>query len=250
MIGQQRGVSYRVFWRDIRQTLDAADLPALRRCVQRRLYSRQHSTTSAPPADGGGALESSPAKLGFKSLLSVTLQCSRLARWRPFAVSAWCALLAGWPQPPARIFPASGTTAAIHRSPPARPGGKRSPDRSKGRSTPGRWTFAFGCSKAHGEQLVRESRQAGVAACWLPDQTSEEVREHSIARLEAGRTLVLVSCFLLSYGIDTPCVECIVLARPTRSLVLYLIPSHLWRLEPLAPRKETAGRRAIEGPRR
>ena len=61
---------------------------------------------------------------------------------------------------------------------------------------------------------------------------------------------MLVWWFLLSYGTEIPCVECIVLARPTRSLVLHLIPLHFWRLEPLAPRKETAGRRAIECARR
>jgi hypothetical protein len=31
-----------------------------------------------------------------------------------------------------------------------------------------------------------------------------------------------VNCFLLSYGVDIPLVSCIVLARPTRSLVLYM----------------------------
>ena len=43
-------------------------------------------------------------------------------------------------------------------------------------------------------------------------------REDAIARLEAGQSLVLVSRSLLSFGVDIPCVECIVLARTTRSL--------------------------------
>ena len=33
---------------------------------------------------------------------------------------------------------------------------------------------------------------------------------------------MIINCFLLSYGLDVPAVECVVLARPTRSVVLYL----------------------------
>ena len=73
---------------------------------------------------------------------------------------------------------------------------------------PGKRTFAFGCTKAHGSQLMQEFRQAGVAAELVTNQTSEEERADAIARLEAGQTLVLVSCFLFSYGVDIPCVEC------------------------------------------
>src|SRR5690606_31052059 len=74
----------------------------------------------------------------------------------------------------------------------------------------------------HGSQLVTEFRQAGVAAEQLTDDDDDATREEAIARLEGGATQVLVNCFLLSYGIDIPNVECVVLARPTRSVVLYL----------------------------
>jgi superfamily II DNA or RNA helicase len=90
------------------------------------------------------------------------------------------------------------------------------------RIAPGKRTLVFACTKAHGEQLVQEFRQAGVAAELLTDQTPEDEREAAIARLQAGETLLLVSCYLMSYGVDVPCVECISIARPTRSLVLYL----------------------------
>lgn len=86
----------------------------------------------------------------------------------------------------------------------------------------GKRTIIFACDKAHGAKLTEEFRQAGVACEQLTDSDSEDTREASIARLERGHTTVLVNCFLLSYGIDIPRVECIVLARPTRSVVLYL----------------------------
>jgi superfamily II DNA or RNA helicase len=80
----------------------------------------------------------------------------------------------------------------------------------------------FACYKAHGAQLVQEFQQAGVAAELLTDADSEATREEVIARLERGQTQVIVNCFLMSYGVDLPTVECIVLARPTRSLVMFL----------------------------
>jgi len=86
----------------------------------------------------------------------------------------------------------------------------------------GQRTIVFACDKAHGSQLLTEFRQAGVAAEQLTDDDDDTTREDAIERLESGATQVLINCFLLSYGIDIPRVECIVLARPTRSVVLYL----------------------------
>lgn len=86
----------------------------------------------------------------------------------------------------------------------------------------GKRTLVFACDKAHGTQLVTEFRQAGVACEQLTDDDDDTTREEVIARLESGVTKVIVNCFLLSYGIDIPLVDCVVLARPTRSVVLYL----------------------------
>lgn len=86
----------------------------------------------------------------------------------------------------------------------------------------GKRTLVFTVDKAHGAQVVQEFRQAGIACEQLTDSDDETTREEAIARLESGATKVLVNCFLLSYGIDIPAVECVVLARPTRSVVLYL----------------------------
>lgn len=86
----------------------------------------------------------------------------------------------------------------------------------------GKRTLVFACDKAHGAQIMTEFRQAGVSCEQLTDDDDETAREETIARLEGGVTQVVVNCFLLSYGIDIPRVECVVLARPTRSVVLYL----------------------------
>lgn len=86
----------------------------------------------------------------------------------------------------------------------------------------GKRTLVFACNKAHGAALTQDFLQAGIVAEMLTDQDPEPDREAAIFRLEEGRTQVLINCFLLSYGIDVPSVEAVVLARPTRSVVLYL----------------------------
>lgn len=86
----------------------------------------------------------------------------------------------------------------------------------------GKRSIVFACNKAHGASLVEGFGRAGIAAELLTDQDDEETREQAIARLESGQTSVLVNCFLMAYGVDLPSVECIVLARPTRSLPMYL----------------------------
>lgn len=86
----------------------------------------------------------------------------------------------------------------------------------------GQRTLVFACDKGHGAELLQKFRQAGVAAEQLTDDDDDDTREEVIARLESGATTVVINCFLLSYGIDIPLVDCVVLARPTRSVVMYL----------------------------
>jgi len=90
------------------------------------------------------------------------------------------------------------------------------------RNANGKRTICFAVNKAHGAALCESFRQQGIAAELLTDADDEETRDEVIARLEAGTTRVVINCFLMSYGVDVPSVECIILARPTRSLTMYL----------------------------
>ena len=86
----------------------------------------------------------------------------------------------------------------------------------------GKRSVIFAVNKAHGASLVEDFSRRGVAAELLTDQDDEATREAVINRLESGQTSIIVNCFLMAYGVDVPAVECIVLARPTRSLPMYL----------------------------
>jgi len=90
------------------------------------------------------------------------------------------------------------------------------------RIAPGKRTLCFAVNKAHAAALTIEFCRQGIAAEMLTDADDETAREEVIARLESGATRIIVNCFLMSYGIDIPSVECIILARPTRSLTMYL----------------------------
>lgn len=90
------------------------------------------------------------------------------------------------------------------------------------RIAPRKRTLCFAVNKAHGAALLEQFRQQGIAAEMLTDADEEETREEIIGRLESGKTDVVINCFLLAYGVDVPAVECVILARPTRSLTMYL----------------------------
>ena len=81
----------------------------------------------------------------------------------------------------------------------------------------GKRTLVFAVNKTHGAALLADFLRQGITAEMLTDADEEATREEVIDRLERGSTQVVINCFLLSYGADIPAVECIVLARPTRS---------------------------------
>ena len=86
----------------------------------------------------------------------------------------------------------------------------------------GKRTLVFAVNKAHAASLLEGFQQRGVPAEMMTDDDDETTRDAVIGRLESGSTLVVINCFLASYGTDIPSVEVIQLARPTRSLVLFL----------------------------
>lgn len=86
----------------------------------------------------------------------------------------------------------------------------------------GRRTIVFGITIAHSAALSAAFQRAGVAAEHVDARTPLEERNGIMARYKSGSTQVLTNCFLAAYGFDAPETACIVLARPTKSLVLYL----------------------------
>ena len=62
----------------------------------------------------------------------------------------------------------------------------------------------------------------GIVAAAIDGGTDPEIRRETLDRLSTGAVQVVVNCMVLTEGFDEPSIECIVVARPTRSQSLYI----------------------------
>jgi ATP-dependent helicase IRC3 len=83
-------------------------------------------------------------------------------------------------------------------------------------------TIVFAVNVAHVRALTRTFQSAGVDARFLYSGTPIPERNASIDGFKAGEFPVLVNCALLTEGTDIPNVDCVVVARPTRSRNVFL----------------------------
>ena len=86
----------------------------------------------------------------------------------------------------------------------------------------GRRTVAFAVSVAHSKAIVEQFVEAGVRAEHLDGTTPEDERRAILARLASGETTLVSNVGVLCEGWDLPPCKCLLIARPTKSLVLYL----------------------------
>ncbi len=85
----------------------------------------------------------------------------------------------------------------------------------------GRPTIAFAVDRKHARALHAQFDRAGVPAEYVDAFTSRDERSAIGRRLGSGQTKVVVNIGCLTTGIDWPFVSCIILARPTKSEILY-----------------------------
>jgi ATP-dependent helicase IRC3 len=85
----------------------------------------------------------------------------------------------------------------------------------------GRRAVVFAVNVAHGEHLAEAFRAAGVSCESVFGKTDKEIRKEVLANFAAGKISVLTNCAVLTEGWDDPGVSCLILARPTRSTLLY-----------------------------
>lgn len=90
------------------------------------------------------------------------------------------------------------------------------------RLSEGRRTVVFATGIAHSLEIVSRFHEAGVRAAHIDGSTPEEIRAEIGRKLRDGDLEVISNCSVYAEGWDEPCVKCLVLARPTKSLSLYL----------------------------
>jgi DNA repair protein RadD len=86
----------------------------------------------------------------------------------------------------------------------------------------GRKTICFAVSVKHSKALAEAFRAASVRAIHIDGTASANLRAGALEDLAAGRMDVLCSVNLFTEGWDCPSVSCVIMARPTASLTLYL----------------------------
>lgn len=80
--------------------------------------------------------------------------------------------------------------------------------------------FTAGVVLAH--ETAHAMRRQDIPAEALDGTTPADERRAILARLHSGETRVVANCAVLTEGFDEPRVDCIVVARPTRSQPLYV----------------------------
>lgn len=84
---------------------------------------------------------------------------------------------------------------------------------------PGRRAICFAVSIAHAKHITEAFTAAGVVADYIAGDSPD--RAEKLARFAAGEIQVLSSCMVLTEGFDDPGVDCVLLARPTKSRPLF-----------------------------
>lgn len=87
---------------------------------------------------------------------------------------------------------------------------------------PNRQTIIYAVSVDHAHNLVAVFEDAGFAAAVMLGDTPSDERADIIKRFESGDLQVLINVAVATEGFDLPDASCVVIARPTTSLSLYL----------------------------
>jgi ATP-dependent helicase IRC3 len=70
--------------------------------------------------------------------------------------------------------------------------------------------------------MAEAFQNAGIAGEALDGTTPDDERRDILLRLHSGETSVVCNCAVLTEGFDEPSVDCIIIARPTKSKPLYI----------------------------
>jgi len=86
----------------------------------------------------------------------------------------------------------------------------------------GKKTVVFAVNVKHSKAIVNEFLSHGVTAEHLDAYSDDDERAETIQRFISGETKILSNVDLYTEGTDIPAIECICLARPTKSIGRYI----------------------------
>lgn len=83
-------------------------------------------------------------------------------------------------------------------------------------------TVAFCVNVAHAQHLAAAFGDAGISAAAILGTTPADERLRLFAEFHTGRLPVITNCMVLTEGYDEPGIDCVLMARPTKSTGLYI----------------------------
>ncbi|HHM8127006.1 TPA: DEAD/DEAH box helicase family protein [Pseudomonas aeruginosa] len=96
-----------------------------------------------------------------------------------------------------------------------------------------RQTLVFACNVHHSKQLAERFFNGGIMAAHIDGYMPQHETDEILRLYKAGKIKVLVSVAMLIKGFDDPSTSCLIIARPTRSLMLhYQMLGRVLRLSP------------------
>lgn len=101
-----------------------------------------------------------------------------------------------------------------------------------------RQTMVFAVNIAHSRHIVSEFVRAGISALHIDAYTDPDERRSSLRAYKEGRVQVISCVDILTKGFDEPNTGTLVMARPTKSLIVHL--QQIGRALRIAPDKENA----------
>ena len=80
--------------------------------------------------------------------------------------------------------------------------------------------YTYSIDSAH--KIAAEFNESGITARSVNGKTPQDMRDHIVRMFRDQRIKILVNVNLFTEGADLPNVDCVIMARPTASLALYL----------------------------
>lgn len=87
---------------------------------------------------------------------------------------------------------------------------------------PDRQTVVFCVTRSHARHVCDAFLAEGIRAGYLDGMTPLDERKEILADIASGALQVLVNVYVATFGWDCPTISCVVLARPTKNITLYL----------------------------
>lgn len=93
---------------------------------------------------------------------------------------------------------------------------------SKLKHAKGLKTIVFAVSIHHSKLIIEQYRRAGISAVHVDGEMPMAERDSIFKAFKNGKYEVMCNVGIACYGYDEPTIQCVQLARPTKSLAMYL----------------------------